>query len=346
MATPITIDITDEQEALRDTVVAILDKHADSEAVRRVMEDPKTDFDARLWERLGTELGVTLLLVPEEADGLGMGWQEAAIVIEELGRRVVPSPALSTLVCLGTLAHAGSDQLAELAGEGAVLSLVDGMEVRNGCLHGTVNNVMFGASAQYFLVLADNAESVWLVPAGAAHVTAHESLDQTRPLASVTLNGVAADRVDGSAAGHWARQLMRSALAVDAAAGADAALDITVEYLKVRQQFGKPIGSFQGLKHRVADQLVEIQGAIAAAAYAVGCVVDESEELPVASALAKTMATDTAYGMAAEMIQLHGGIGFTWEHDAHLYFKRAKSNQWLGEPNPDLRALLTQEALR
>lgn len=343
MITPVLMDETDEQEALRETVIAILDKHADSEAVRKISEDPEVEYDARLWERLATELGATLLLVPEDQDGLGMGWQEASIVLEELGRRLVPSPLLSTLVAHGALAFAEAPQLADLAAEATPIAVVlDGVTASGDTVSGAAKAVIGAGSADQLLVIADG--EVYLVAADAAgvNVTRRASLDQTRPLSEVSFDGAAAERIGGAEVAGRLRQLLRSALATDSAAGADRILEITVEYLKVRQQFGQPIGKFQALKHRAADLLVEVQGAAATAQYAVKALVDGDEDVDTITTMAKAVAADAYYATAADAIQLHGGIGFTWEHDCHMYFKRAKANQWLGETNSALRAKLRE----
>lgn len=346
MITPVLMDQTDEQQALRETVIAILDKHADQTAVRAISEDDDVEFDARLWERLATDLGVTLLLVPEEDDGLGMSWQEACIVLEELGRRLVPSPALTTLVAHGALAFAQAPQLAELGAEATTISVVtDGVSAANGALTGAAKAVIGAGSADQLLVIADedDTDSVWLLPTASAEVTRRATLDQTRPLSEVAFAGAAAERVGGAEVATHLRQLLRSALAVDSAAGADAILEITVEYLKVRQQFGQPIGKFQALKHRAADLLVAVQGAAATAQYSVTALVEGAEDVETVTAMAKPVAADAYFDVAADAIQLHGGIGFTWEHDCHMYFKRAKANQWLGETNSALRAQLRAE---
>ncbi|MGJ3508795.1 acyl-CoA dehydrogenase family protein [Enemella sp. A6] len=343
MITPVLMDETDEQEALRETVIAILDKHADSEKVRKTSEDPEVEYDARLWERLATELGATLLLVPEDQDGLGMGWQEASIVLEELGRRLVPSPLLTTLVAHGALAFAGAPQLADLAAEATPMAVVtEGVTAEGEALNGAAKAVIGAGSAEVLLVIADDA--VWLVPTetDGVTITRRASLDQTRPLAEVAFANAAAQRIGGAEVADRLRQLLRSALATDSAAGADRILEITVEYLKVRQQFGQPIGKFQALKHRVADLLVEVQGAAATAQYAVKALDEGAEDVDTVTTMAKAVAADAYYDTAADAIQLHGGIGFTWEHDCHMYFKRAKANQWLGESNSTLRAKLRE----
>lgn len=347
MITPVLLDETDEQQALRETVIAILDKHADQTAVRATSEDDDTEFDARLWERLASELGATLLLVPEEQDGLGMTWQEACIVIEELGRRLVPSPALSTLVAHGTLAFANAPQLPDLAAEATPLAVVvDGVVASGDTVSGAAKAVIGAGSAEALLVIAasDGAESVWLVPtdSNGVTVTRRATMDQTRPLSEVAFDSAEGQRIGGPEVAEHLRQLLRSALAVDSAAGADRILEITVEYLKVRQQFGQPIGKFQALKHRVADLLVEVQGAAATAQYAVTALVEGASDVDLVTAMAKPVAADSYYAAAADAIQLHGGIGFTWEHDCHMYFKRAKANQWLGETNSALRAKLRE----
>jgi alkylation response protein AidB-like acyl-CoA dehydrogenase len=197
-----------------------------------------------------------------------------------------------------------------------------------GKLSGTMECVPHGGVADLFVIIAPG--HAWLVPAGAAGltVTSHVTMDQTRPFATLAFDGVAAEELaDPAAAVAAVPRTGWVVLAAEALGVGQAALDRTVAYARERVQFGRPIGSFQAYKHRLADMMIEIEQA-RSAVYWAACAVDEgSEEAVIALHSAKSFAADTAFLCAGNMIQLHGGIGFTWEHDAHLYFKRARSLQ-------------------
>jgi alkylation response protein AidB-like acyl-CoA dehydrogenase len=207
-------------------------------------------------------------------------------------------------------------------------------------LDGHKSFVLSGAEATLFLVVAvaDGGLSLFAVDAGASGLaaTALPTLDQTRNLARLDFAAVPA-RLVGSAGDATAildrvLDVAAIALAAEQLGGAQRALDITVDYTKTRHQFGRPIGSFQALKHRMADLLMEVESLRSAVSYAASAVAEGSDEVPALASLLKAYASETYFHVAAEMIQMHGGIGFTWEHDAHLFFKRAKSTElFLGD---------------
>ena len=343
---------------LRAAVRALLQDRSAWRDVLARTETPET-YDAGLWRALAADVGCAGLLIPEGNGGAGASYREAAVVAEEAGRAVAPVPYLgSAVVATTALLAAGDDQLLTALADGtatAVLAIpfaaAPGASpqptVRLGApaaaevaagedgyrLSGTVTGVADALLADVILVPADG------VPYGLYAVAAAQpgvslapvvSLDMTRQLADLTLEEVPGRRV---ASGEAARQAVAAALAAGAAVlasellgTAERCLEITVAYLKERRQFARPIGSFQALKHRVADLWVGVTQARAAARYGAACLAAGDPDAPVAVALAKAACSDIAVRAAQECVQLHGGIGFTWEHPAHLYLKRAKSS--------------------
>ena len=361
---------TEEQQALRRTVRHFLASASSSKAVRAAMATEE-GWDRETWQRLGAELGLTSLIIPEAYGGAGLGHVELVAVMEEMGRALVCAPFLST-VCLATSAIllAGSEaQKRELlpgiaAGETtATLAYTEAngrwdagaIEAVVRCDHGDYlltgvkTFVLDGHTADLLLVAARAPEtageegvSLFAVPAGAAGLTrrALPTMDLTRKQAELRLDGV---RVPASARlgeeGHASRALARTldlaaiALSAEQVGGAERCLEMAVEYAKTRVQFGRPIGSFQAIKHKCADMLVRTESARSASYYAGWAAATDAPDLAAAAALAKVYCSEAYFHCASENIQIHGGIGFTWEHDAHLYFKRARaSEQLFGDP--------------
>jgi len=323
--------LTDEQVMIADTVRAFFAENATSERTRAAMEG--TGIDRDLWAAFAGELGLAGIGIPEDFGGAGLGMVELAVVAEAAGAQVAAVPLLGHAMLAEALVRGGTQAqkeqwLPRLASGEAIATAAwnAAFEVNDGAVSGTIAHLPHGAIADVLLLHA--AGQVWLVDLAGEGVrrTAHVTMDQTRPLATVTLdctpaevleNGAAA--IDGLHAGGWI------CLAAEALGGAQASLDRTVEYAKERVQFGRPIGSFQAYKHRLADMMVEIEQA-RSAVYWAACAVDEqAEEAALALHAAKAFCADTYRMCAGNMIQLHGGIGFTWEHDAHLFFKRARS---------------------
>jgi alkylation response protein AidB-like acyl-CoA dehydrogenase len=308
--------VTDERELLRDTVAALVAKHAAPAAVREAMESPR-GYDESLWTLLCEQVGAAALVVPEEYGGAGGALGDAAVVLEELGKALVPTPLLgTTLAELALLAadEPDGDALERLAGGTAIGALVfDADYVVNGDIADTV--------------VATDGESLnrW------RRFTAHpvDTMDPTRRLARVepqdtTPLGADPGLVDTAA-------ILLAAEQIGAAAQC---LDLTVEYTKRRIQFGRPIGSFQALKHRMADLYVAVQSARALVNDAI------AEPSATSAVLARVAASEAFSAVAADAIQLHGGIAITWEHDIQLYFKRAHASaQLLGAPREHLRRL-------
>jgi acyl-CoA dehydrogenase len=342
-----------EQAALRTATSDFLAQHATSARVRASMVDP-IGYDRGTWKRLGSELGLTSLLVPEQFDGAGATLAEVAVVLEELGRVLLPSPYLSTVLVSSVLAQAASsapELAAELLPGLAAGSVVGAFAVTGevlesaGRLTGVAPLVLDGAHADLFLVRV--GRDLFAVRAAEVAVQPVATLDQTRSQASVILDG--APGVCLGELADRAEDLMRTGLAVEAVGSAREALERTVGYLKTRVQFGHPIGSFQALKHRCADLAVGVESARATALAAVGAAMSgpapgPGEEFAVLAPLAKLHCARVLRQVSSEMIQLHGGIGFTWEHDTHLFFKRAKSTELLYGTPSQLRRLVGERA--
>ncbi|MCK0517380.1 acyl-CoA dehydrogenase family protein [Williamsia sp. DF01-3] len=353
---------TAEQEALRDVMRAYLAKFSSEDDVRKVM-DGDLGYDPRAWTALAEQIGVQALAIPEQYGGGGFGFDDLAVVMEEAGRTLFPAPLLSTVVLSSSaLLLSGDEQacatfLPQIA-SGELISTVavaekkaqwqeDDIQTvarRSGAswrLTGAKPYVLDGFEARLLIVAArtDAGVSLFGVNADAAGVGVdrHTSMDMTRRHSAVTLEDTQADLL-GKDGNGWPvlkelydRALV--ALAAEQVGGAAAVLDSTIDYLRLRHQFGRPIGSFQAIKHRCADLLVELESARSAAAYAIAAISSGADDVAVAASIAKTYCSRTFYHVAAESIQMHGGIGFTWEHQAHLYFKRAKSSDVLfGSP--------------
>ena len=346
----------DEQE-LRASVRRLLADRADWSAVLRRVESDEP-YDTETWRRLAAETGVAALPVPEEAGGAGASWRETAVVAEELGRSVAIVPFLgSAVLSTAALLWAGeTDLLAELASGERTAALAvplstwpgaafpGAVSAHGDALSGTITSVADARAADVLLVPATGPDgpSLWAVEG--ATVTPRTSLDLTRPLADVALSGAPGRLV---AQGPTAEQALQSALTTGAGilaseqlGLAEQCLETTVTHLRTRYQFGRPLGSYQGLKHRVASLWVEVTRARAVARYAAGCLATEDADTAVAVAVAASLCSDVAVLAAEECVQLHGGVGFTWEHPAHLWLKRAKADQIaLGTPDRHRAAL-------
>jgi alkylation response protein AidB-like acyl-CoA dehydrogenase len=337
-----------EQAALRDAIRSFARRNVTPYHVRASLTSP-VGYDPRVWERLSAELGLTGLAVPERYGGAGAGPGEVAVAVEELGRVLLPSPYLSTAIV--ALALAGSaDDGGRGAAERYLPGLADGSLVGALALHadvtatsgkvtGVARNVVDGAVAD--LLLVRSGPRLLAVVSADAAIEPLETLDQTRRQAVVQF-----DHVSGIPAGPAAPTvaLQRVLLAAECVAAAEHCLAVTTDYLKTRHQFGRPIGSFQALKHRAADLAVAVASARATARAAVWAAAVDPAGLAGLAPLAALYCSQAFVQVAAEMIQMHGGIAFTWEHEAHLYFKRAKSTQLLLGSVSALRNEIGREA--
>ncbi|OBH96892.1 acyl-CoA dehydrogenase family protein [Mycobacterium sp. E2733] len=362
---------TDEQNELRRTVRSFLEGKANEAEVRRQMESP-TGYDTTVWRRMSDQLGLVGLAIPEEFGGQGFSFVELGIVVEEMGRCLLPSPYFASVVLAANLVLHAGDRTAQkryLPGiaSGASVATVAVTEesgrweagciqvrARGGCdgwvLDGTKTYVLDGCSADVIFVVARTDAGVSLFAVDTLDTVVRRplsTLDQTRKQAHIEFNATPATLV-----GHEGRAwpvLMRvlalgaAALAAEQIGGAQRCLEMAVDYAKVRRQFGKPIGSFQAIRHKCADVLLDVECARGVAHYAVRAAAQLSDELPAVASLAKACSSDAYARAAAANIQIHGGIGFTWEHSAHLYYKRAKSSGHLLGDATFHRGLLADE---
>ncbi|KUI04160.1 acyl-CoA dehydrogenase [Mycolicibacterium acapulense] len=308
--------MSEERQLLRETVAALVDKHASPAAVREAMESER-GYDESLWTLLCEQVGAAALVVPEELGGAGGELADAAVVLEELGKALVPTPLLGTILA----------ELALLAGDEPDTEALEGMA--EGTSVGTVvfdpDYVINGDIADVVIGADGDRMARW------TEFTANrlDAMDLTRRLARVEVQQ-STDIGSNPGLADTAALL----LAAEQIGAASRCLDLTVQYTKDRVQFGRPIGSFQALKHRMADMYVAVQAARA--------VVDEAiaAPSPTSAALARFSASEAFTNVAAEAVQMHGGIAITWEHDIQLYFKRAHgSAQLLGPPRDHLRRL-------
>ena len=349
--------LNEEQSTLQSVLREFFAERADENAVRTQMAEP-AGFDRQLWKRMGSELGLQGLAVPEEYGGAGFTFVELGIVLEEMGRALTVSPFLASavmapqlLLALGDTAASerwlpglasgdivGTVALAEDSGHWAAAeSTVIVRRTGEGwVLDGHKSFVVDGAAADLVLVVAraEDGVGVFAVESSAEGLerTPLPTMDQTRKLARLTFAGTPAVRIDSADAAVAVERMLdrtRIALAADALGGSGRVLDMAVEYAKVRQQFGRPIGSFQAIKHMCANMLVDLESSRSAAYYALWAAATDHEDVPVVAPMVKAHCVDAYLSAAGDNIQIHGGIGFTWEHPAHLYLKRAKSSQAL-----------------
>jgi len=313
------------EEELRAGVREVLKDRADWQHVL-VWTERDESHDAGLWTVLAKELGVAGLPVPEELGGAGAGWRETAVVAEELGRAVAPVPFLGSAV-LGVAALLASDDrdlLASVAGGETVATLaVPYGSPERPAKDGKVSGAADALAAD--VLLLPREDGLYAYDASDVARTALTTLDRTRPLADLDFTGAKGRRIGGAEAVEKALTVGAAILASEQLGLAEQCLEITVDYAKNRYQFARPIGSYQAVKHRLADLWVAVAQARAAARYAADCVATDDPDTPVAVALAQSHCSEVAVRAAEECVQLHGGIGFTWEHPAHLYLKRAKS---------------------
>lgn len=339
-----------EHDELRSSVRRFLTDKSPGEAVRHWMAS-EDGFDPAVWRVTAEQLGLTGLAVPEEYGGAGGGPAELGVVLEETGRALLPSPFFATVALAGqALTEAGPDAARWLAGiaDGSLTATLAVAEeagswrpddvsaiVAGGKLSGTKMFVIDGASAALLLVIARDEAGLGLfaVEGATPQVTRTrlDTLDPTRRLGRLDFDGAPAMRV-GSPGEDFVRRVLDLAvvaLAAEQVGGAQACLDAAVEYAKVRVQFGRPIGTFQAIKHKCADVLLRVESARSAARHAAAIAAGDPAELPVAAALAAAYCAEAYTYAAKENIQIHGGIGYTWEHDAHLHLRRAKSSEQL-----------------
>ena len=367
---------SDEQEELRRVVRRFLEDKSPPAEVRRLMETPE-GYDRAVWEQLAQELGLPAVHIPEQYGGQGFSFAELGIVLEEMGRALLCAPYFASIALaanailnaatetrkkellpgiasgetVATLALSEPNGRWDAAGVGLTATPEDGAFR----LDGVKTFVLDGHTADLIVVVArapgssgEDGVAFFTVPGDADGLERRllATVDATRKQARLEFSGVRAELLGDLDAGGpaLAKTLDQAAVALSSemVGGAQKVLETSVDYAKERMQFGRPIGSFQAIKHKCADMLVEIELAKSAAYYAAAAAAEGDEELPALAALAKGLASDAYRNAAAENIQIHGGVGFTWDNDAHLYFKRAKSSEvFLGDPTYH-RELLAQ----
>jgi alkylation response protein AidB-like acyl-CoA dehydrogenase len=362
---------SDEQEELRNIVRQFLENKSDEDAVREQMETEQ-GYDEAVWSQMADQMGLQGLVIPEEYGGSGYSYVELIVVLEEMGRALLCAPYFSSVVLAANAVLQSGDEDAKKAilpgiASGETIATLAFTE-ENGrwdeagitmqaspdgdgwSLSGTKMFVLDGHTADVIVVAArtDAGVSLFQVAGDADGLTrtALSTMDQTRKQARLDFDNVPATLIGTDGEGWSVMErvldLTAVALAAEQVGGAQRCLDMSVEYAKDRVQFGRPIGSFQAIKHKCADMLLEVESAKSAAYYAGWCASEMNDELPSVASLAKAYCSEAYFHAAAENIQIHGGIGFTWEHPAHLYFKRAKSSELLfGDPTYH-RELLAQ----
>jgi alkylation response protein AidB-like acyl-CoA dehydrogenase len=347
---------SEEQEFLRNTAREFLANECPSTVVRELMEDPR-GYRVEMWKQMA-ELGWLGLLIPEEYGGADLNFVDLVVILEEIGRANLPSPFFGTLQGTLALLRAGNDTqrkeiLTGVAAGDLILSFAiteeagteepddlatraeqDGSGYR---VSGTKLFVPDGQNADKLVVVARTGGagagglSLLLVDRAApgVSVTPLESLDQTRRIAEVRFDGAPAELLGaengGWASWEWVRDRTLVALSAEATGGAEKVLEDSVAYAKERVQFGKPIGVHQAIKHKCADMLILVESSKSITYYAAWAVAEALDDAPLAAAMAKAYTSDAYRHCSAENIQIHGGVGFTWEYDCHLYFKRAKA---------------------
>ena len=334
---------TDIEDDLRETVRGALSDRCDPAAVA-ALYDGERDLVPTVWKVIGSDIGLTGLLVPEDRGGAGGSAREAAVVLEELGRAVAPVPYLtSAVVATSVLLATRSDLVSPLASGELVAALAVPLSTgpdgpvpmvradADGRLSGAVTSVAGAQDADVLLVPVAGAvgTALYAVPADRARVTPVVSLDMTRQLGDVSFAGAHGELVvaDGESAVRDGLRAGAALLASEQLGLARACLDMTVAHVTTRRQFGRPVGSFQALKHRLAELATQIDAGTAGARHAAAALAAGDADLPIATAVAQAFCSDLAVLAAEEAVQLHGGIGMTWEHPAHLYLQRAKADQ-------------------
>jgi len=353
---------SEEQEELRRMVRRFLEEKSPETEVRRLMATTE-GYDEAVWSQMADQLGLQSMIIPEEFGGAGFGYVELLVVLEEMGAALLCAPYFATVaLATNALLTSGDDGskkqwLPGIASGETIATLaitedagrwdLDGVTTTatgsgsSFTLDGHKSFVLDGHTAGLILVAARTAAglSLFAVEGDAAGLTRTPlaTMDQTRKQARLEFSATPATLIgqDGGAAEGLERTLQLAAIALSAeqVGGAQRVLDSSVDYAKNRIQFGRPIGSFQAIKHKCADMLLEVESAKSAAYYGAWAASVDDEDLPIAASLAKSYCSEAYFHCAAENIQIHGGIGFTWEHPAHLYFKRAKSSELLlGDP--------------
>jgi alkylation response protein AidB-like acyl-CoA dehydrogenase len=355
------VTFSEEREELRRSVRRFFDDKSPMSEVRRLIESEQ-GFDREVWMQMADQLGVQGLAIPERFGGSGFSYEELAVVFEEAGRALFSAPLFATVGLAAAAIMTSGDEVAQamylpgIADGSTVATLAysegaRGWEFENittrasghddvWTITGTKSFVIDGANADVILVsaLTDVGLSLFAVERGVPGlmISPLQTLDLTRRQSVIDFNGVLGRLIgtEGSAAEYLSRTLDLAAtvLSAEQVGGAERVLEMSVEYAKNRIQYGRPIGSYQAIKHKCSDMLVAVETSKSASIYARWTAASDSDELGVAASMAKAYSSDAYLRCASQNIQIHGGIGFTWEHDAHLYFRRAKSDDLLLGP--------------
>jgi alkylation response protein AidB-like acyl-CoA dehydrogenase len=330
-------DFSPEQYTMRDESRRFLEQQCPTSHVREFIDDP-TGWSRDLWKRMA-DLGWMALPFPEDAGGLGQSFLDLVLLLGELGRVVAPVPFLSSVGQAGQVIarHGSAEQQARwLPGiaSGERIATVafdqrtlggDGVTVEGGTLTGEHPLVLDAPAADLFVVAAGDQ---WFVVDEGANVTPKKGFDLTRTIGSVSFDGTGAEPLERPGLQPGANITIAAACA-EMVGTASKVLDLTVQYSKEREQFGRPIGSFQAIKHKCAEMMADLEPSRAAAYYAGWAVASDAEDADLAVSVAKSFGSEALARVAAEGVQVHGGIAFTWEHDMHLYQKRLKAMEVL-----------------
>jgi len=335
--------LSESQQLLKDNARKFLAGECPMAEVRRLMETG-TAYDAALWSKMA-EQGYTGIIFPEEYDGVGLGIVELILLMEEAGRALLPGPLYSTVALAGTILNeSGSAEQKKkylgpiCRGEArATLAFLENgaswnpadlkLEAPGGRISGEKLFVPDAATADILVVAAH--DGVHVTEANAAGISLHPmgGMDGTRKLYSVRFRNTPAETLAHPAGLARGMDIATAALAAELVGGMQRTLDLTVEYAKARKQFGKPIGMFQAVQHQCADMYLETESARSAAYYAAWALAENSQDAATAVSIAKMFASDAGRTVGNRGIQVHGGMGFTWENDVHLYYRRAKASE-------------------
>jgi len=336
--------LTESQKILKDNARKFFAAECPITEVRRLMETD-TAYDATLWRKMA-EQGFTGIIFPEEFGGLGLGKVELVLLMEEMGYALVPGPFFSTVVLAGPVLDAcGSAEQKKKylepicngqARATVALTLDAGarpdsddarMTIANGKLTGRKLFVPDAASADFIVLITSSGAFVADSKAAGVKIAPMHGMDRTRKLYSVEFNNTSAEKLANATKWVQALDLAAAALVAEMVGGMQRTLDITVQYAKTRKQFGKPIGSFQAVQHQCAEMYLQTESSRSAAYYAAWALHENAPDAAVAVSIAKMYASDACRGVGNHGIQVHGGMGFTWENDLHLYYRRAKASE-------------------
>src|SRR5215471_5148433 len=336
--------LSESQKILKDNARKFFSVECPVADVRRLMETD-TAYDAALWTKMA-EQGFTGIIFPEEFGGLGLGKVELILLMEEMGYALVPGPFFSTVVLAGSVLDAcGSPEqkkkylepicngqaratVALILDPGAAPNSADGrVTIANGKLTGRKLFVPDAAIADFIAVVTSSGVFVVDAKAGGVKTALMNGMDRTRKLYSVEFNNAAGEKLANATRWAQALDLATAALVAEMVGGMQRTIDITVQYAKTRKQFGKPIGSFQAVQHQCAEMYLQTESSRSAAYYAAWALQENAPDAPVAVSIAKMYASDACRNVGNHGIQVHGGMGFTWENDLHLYYRRAKASE-------------------